>query len=276
MNRNIKMIGMDLDGTLLNTDKKLTDYTKNVLAKAIEQGCTVLVATGRPVTAVPKELLEFPGMRYAVTANGARIMDVEKGNTIYENLLSPETAKQVLEVLAEYDDVYEIFIDGKGYTKADCLQRIDHYFEAPSMQEYMLTTRIPVEDVTETMFQYNRPVDKVHGIFHSVKERNDAAKRLEHIPGIVVAGAFANNLEANAAGTNKGIALLKLGEMLGIKQEEIMACGDGMNDYEMLKTVGFGVAMKNADERVKEIADYVTDTNDEDGVAKAIERFVLE
>lgn len=275
MNRHIKMIGMDLDGTLLNTEKKLSEYTRAVLVQAIHQGCTVLVATGRPITAVPKELLEFPGMKYAVTANGARIVDVEKGKTLYENLLSVETAKQVLEVLAEYDDVYEIFIDGKGYTKADCMAKLDHYFRHQSMVEYMLSTRTPVASVKETLLLHNRPVDKVHGIFHSIAERNEAAKRLEEIPGIVVAGAFDNNLEANAKGINKGMALLKLGEMLGICQEEIMACGDGMNDYEMLKTVGFGVAMKNGDERVKAVADYVTETNDEDGVAKAIERFVL-
>ena len=79
----------------------------------------------------------------------------------------------------------------------------------------------------------------------------------------------------NKEGTDKGKALLKLGEMLGISREEIMACGDGMNDYEMLKTVGFAVAMKNACEEIKEIADYVTDSNDEDGVAKAIEKFAL-
>ena len=70
--------------------------------------------------------------------------------------------------------------------------------------------------------------------------------------------------------------MLKLGEHLGIKQEEIMACGDGMNDYEMIKTVGLGVAMANADEAVKEVADYVTATNNDEGVAKAIAKFVLE
>ncbi len=71
----IKMIGLDLDGTLLNTKKELTDYTKEVLARAIDQGVVVLTATGRPYTGIPEELREFPGMRYALTSNGARIMD---------------------------------------------------------------------------------------------------------------------------------------------------------------------------------------------------------
>lgn len=274
MNRYIKMIGMDLDGTLLTTQKEVTAYTRKVLAKAIEQGCVVLVATGRPITAVPQELREFPGMKYAVTANGARIVDVEKGITIYESLLSIEIAEQVLDVFADYNALLEVFIDGKGYTKADCMGHLEDYFK-PSMVRYILQTRTPVEDVKATMLQRNCPVDKVQGVFHDEGERQQAAKRLEQIPGIVVTEALGNNLEVNREGTNKGLALVRLGEMLGIQREEIMACGDGMNDYEMLKTVGFAVAMENGDEPVKEIADYITETNDEDGVAKAIEQFVL-
>ena len=76
-------------------------------------------------------------------------------------------------------------------------------------------------------------------------------------------------------GVNKGEGLLRLGTLLGIERDEIMACGDGMNDFEMLKAVGFGVAMENAVEKVKQAADYVTDTNENDGVAKAIEKFAL-
>ena len=102
-----------------------------------------------------------------------------------------------------------------------------------------------------------------------------AAKQLSDIPGLEVTGAFGNNHEVNAAGTNKGDGLKRLGEIIGIGVEEMMACGDGMNDYEMLRTVGFAVAMENGHADVKAIADYVTVPNDEDGVAKAIERFVL-
>lgn len=275
MNKHIKMVGLDLDGTLLTSKKELTAHTKEVIEKAIAQGCVVLVATGRPITAVSKELLVFPGMKYAVTANGARIINVETKEVLYENLVSMEKAGQVLDILADYDDIYEIIIDGQGYTKADCLRNVQNYFESPSMQEYMLTTRIPVDDVKGTMLEANSPVDKVHGIFRDLEELKEATERVEQISDIEITGAFSNTLEVNAKGVNKGYALVKLGEMLGINREEIMACGDGMNDYDMLREVGFGVAMANADERVKAIADYVTDTNDNEGVAKAFERFVL-
>lgn len=275
MNKEIKLIALDLDGTLLTTDKKLTAYSKEVLAKAIAQGCEVVVASGRPISAIPKELVGFPGIRYMVTANGARIVDLKEKKTLYENLLPVETSEKVLDVLAQYDDIYEIFVDGIGYTKADGMARLDEFFSNQAMKEYMTTTRIPVEDVKAVLHKYNRPLDKIQGIFHSKDEKKQAAKQLAGIQGLEVTGAFGNNHEINASGTNKGYALEKLGEIIGIDKEEMMACGDGMNDYEMLRTVGLAVAMKNGHEDVKAIAAYVTEPNDENGVAKAIERFVL-
>lgn len=275
MNRKIKLIALDLDGTLLTTDKKLTDYSRRVLTKAIEQGCEIVVSSGRPISAIPKELVEFPGLRYMVTANGARIVDLKEQKTLYEHLLPVETAAKVLDVLAQYDDIYEIFVDGIGYTIAERMTRLEEYFSNPAMREYMEKTRIPVEDVKATLYKYNKPLDKIQGIFLSREAKKPAAKQLAEIPGLEVTGAFGFNHEINAAGTSKGVALKVLGELIGITTEEMMACGDGMNDYDMLQTVGLSVAMANGHPEVKEMADYVTETNDENGVAKAIERFVL-
>ena len=276
MKHKIKMVGLDLDGTLLNSQKEISAYTRTVLETALAQGVEVLVSTGRPITAIPKDILEIPGMRYAVTANGARIIELAENKVIYESLLSVEIAEQVVKVLQDYDTVHEIFVDGKSYTYAGVLEQIYDFFEERSMAEYLLNTRIPVEDVRETLIAFGKPVDKVHGIFRNLEERKEAIKRLQEIPGIIVTGAFGNSLEINKEGTDKGRGLIALGERLGIAREDIMACGDGMNDYEMLKNVGFAVAMENGNPRLKEIADYITENNNEDGVAKAIERFVLE
>ena len=120
-----------------------------------------------------------------------------------------------------------------------------------------------------------KPVDKIRAVFRHTEDREEAMRRLEEMDEGIVTSSSKIDLEVNAKGINKGLGLVWLGEKLGIKREEIMACGDHLNDYEMLKEVGFAVAMGNAMEELKEIADYVTDTNDEDGVAKAIERFVL-
>ncbi len=274
-NKHIKMVGLDMDGTLLTSQKTITEYTKNVLMEAMAQGCYVLLATGRPVSAIPKELLYFPGMKYAVTSNGARIFNVETGECIYECLLSVDKACTALEILADYDDLQEAFVDGVGYTKKACLDEVERYVSTSAGVLYMRSTRNAVESVIEKIKDIGQSLDKIQGIFISMEEKEAALQRISQIPEVVITSALGNNLEVNAVGADKGLGLLKLGELLGISREEIMACGDGTNDCSMITAAGVGVAMGNAPDEVKNIADYVTLTNDEDGVAKAIEKFVL-
>lgn len=275
MNHKIKMVGLDLDGTLLTTDKKVTPYTKAVLEQALAQGIVVLVSTGRPISAVPKEVLEIPGMKYAVTSNGARVLDLETKEVICESMLSMETAEKFLDILDHYDAVQEIFIDGVAYARSRELGRVYDYFLNPSMAEYVLNTRVHVEDVRKILHEKQSPVDKVHGMFKNAEDMQAAYEEMKDIQGVVIASSIGNNWEINKEGTDKGMGLLMLGEKLGIKREEIMACGDGMNDLEMLKAVGFAVAMENGEPPVKAAADYIAESNDKDGVAKAIEKFVL-
>lgn len=275
MNRNIKMVGLDLDGTLLNSRKKISAYTRNVLYKAIDQGCVVLISTGRPLSAVSKEVLELKGMKYAVTVNGAKILNLESGETMLSKPVPFELATEVLNICCEYDCIPELITGDKIYTRAHCLTHLEDYYSNPSMIEYVLNTRTPVEDVKVMLAETKQPIDKLRAVFRYPEERVEARKRLEAMLELVIANSSTVDLEINVAGADKGKGLLWLGEQLGIGREEIMACGDSYNDYEMLKAVGFAVAMENAEDVVKEIADYVTDTNDNDGVAKAIERFVL-
>lgn len=276
MSRTIRMIGVDLDGTLLNSEKQLTAYTREVLKKAIEQEVAVVVATGRPFSGVPDELKHFPGIRYALTANGARILDMQKQKVVYENLLSVESSEKVIDILRKHHAIHEFFVDGVGYMNEDGLKNVYAYFEDPHMAEYLQSTRIPVKDVKEKLQTMKCEVDKLQGIFRNQKDKEEALEELNTLSGIVVTAAMDNNLEINKEGTNKGLGLLQLGKSLGISREEIMACGDGGNDVEMLKEVGFAVAMANGSDPVKKAADFVTVSNDEGGVAKAIERFVLD
>lgn len=271
-----RMIGMDLDGTLLTTEKKLSAYTCDVLKRAIAQGIIVLPATGRPISGVPQEILRFPGIRYAVTANGGRIVDVQQDRTIYENLVPVEKAYEILSVLEKYDTLREIYYDGIGYSGEEMLKNIHHYIEPGAMADYMVATRRPVPDVHAKFVETNRPVDKVQGIFSSLADKNEALKELEKITDIEITGSLSQNVEINAKNVDKGNALLKLGQILGISREEIMAFGDGTNDRKMLEKVGTGVAMSNGTEEVKAAADYITVSNDEEGVAKFIEQYVLD
>ncbi len=275
MNKNIKMVAFDLDGTLLDSEKRISEYTRMVLEKAIEQGIVVIPATGRPIIGLPEAVRNFPGIKYAVTSNGARIVDVQTDETVSESSLAVETAVKVLEVFEEYDCHREIIIDTSYYANEDTLERIHDYHRQRSLGDYTQRTRIPVEDVKKKALDTGKPLEKVHAVFKYDEELNAAKKRLDQIEGIVAANAVGNNWEVNKIGTDKGNALLDLGKILGIAREEIMAFGDGMNDYEMVKKVGVGVVMENGEEELKKIADYICETNDEHGVAKTIEQFVL-
>ena len=272
----IKMIGLDLDGTLLNEKKEVTPYTAEILKKSIDRGVTVLVATGRPITGVPKYLLDFPGMRYVLTANGGRIIDIREKKILYEELVPFDMAVKILKVFEKYDSFREIYFDGLGYVQKEQLERIQDYYRTGPMINYITATRRGVDDIWEKMHEMQgHGLDKVHGVFADEGERLQALKELMEIGDLEVTNALGNNLEVNAPGVNKGRGLIRLGKMLGISREEIMAFGDGTNDLKMITEVGFGVAMANGFEEVKAAADYVTCSNEEDGVAKAIEKFVL-
>ncbi|MEE1314317.1 MAG: Cof-type HAD-IIB family hydrolase [Faecalimonas sp.] len=276
MKHKIKMVGLDLDGTLLTTKKELSTYSKAVLEEAIRQGVAVVIATGRPISAIAKDVLAIEGIRYALTSNGARILDMETGEVLVESMLAKSKTEELLRLLEHYDAILEIFIDGVSYVRKKEFDFVYDYYDNPSAAKYMLDTRNPVEDLFVVLSEKGKAVDKVHCIFKHMEEQREATALLREVEGIVAESSYGFNIEINKAGTDKGIGLLRLGEALGIRQEEIMACGDAMNDYEMLKAVGFAVAMDNAVPKVKELADYVTASNDEDGVAKAIERFVLD
>lgn len=275
MEPKIKMIGLDLDGTLLTDKKELTGRTKAVIGEAIRRGIKVLVASGRPWMGVPEELRNFPGMRYALTSNGARIIDTLDDRIIEEHLLSPELALKALAVCGKYDTLQEVYFDGQGYAPADQMAHVEKYHRNPSMCEYMRKTRIPVSDIRALVEKENRGLDKVQALFADMDERESAWRELKADEGLELVGSLRYNIEINAAGVNKGTGLISLGRLLGIRREEIMAFGDGDNDIAMLKEAGVGVAMANAEEAVKAAADYITLSNEEEGVADAIEKLIL-
>lgn len=273
----IRMIGLDMDGTLLTTEKELTEHTREVLREAIDRGVVVLPATGRPLAGIPEEVLKFPGVRYAVASNGARIVDLKESRVLYEDLVPYETGRRVLEICSRYDSMLEIYYDGVGYAEEEKLKHLDEYVPRLPMARYIASSRRPVADVRAMHEERKAPTDKVQALFRTREECKKAWKEVEkEIPDIEITGALSNNIEVNAKGVNKGRGLMILGELLGIHREEIMAVGDGSNDIAMLREAGLGVAMENATEAVKAAADVVTLSNDQEGAAAAIEKYVLQ
>ena len=277
MKSKIRLIAFDLDGTLLTTEKKLTERTRQALSLAAEQGIYIVPATGRPISGVPKEIKELPGVRYIVTANGARILDIKDEKIIHEETLSVEKAGKILDIFEKYDTLREIYYDGIGYADADKLAQIEKYQKDPAMQHYICTTRRPVECTRAKFDAESRGLDKIQALFVSEEDKFEAWQLIEEQVGNVeVTGALSNNIEVNAEGIHKGRALQLLGQLMDVSLEEMMAFGDGTNDVKMLEMAGTGVAMANSVQKVLDIADVVAMSNDEDGVARIIEQYVLE
>lgn len=275
MKRDIKLIALDLDGTLLTDKKIVTEHTKEILYQAMEQGVIVMPATGRGIAAIPEEVKNIKGMQYALTVNGAAVVEVATGNVLYSDYLDCQTAVEALEYGFTYDALPDIYIGGKAYSERSRLENVEHYMESPMQKEMLLKSRTPVDHLLEFVQQHSDNIEKVNVIFHDMEERKRAYEYWEKQGTMMVTCSMDNNIELNSKTATKGRALLAFAKTMGIEKEQIMACGDSNNDLEMIQMVGVGVAMGNAMTVVKEQAKFITKTNEEDGVAYAIERFVL-
>ena len=271
--RKIRLIGLDLDGTTLTTDKQLTPYTKEVLEACIRQGIEVLPATGRVWSGIPKELTDIEGVRYVISSNGAAVVELATGKAVYTNGIAWERALEIFDILEQYDTFYDAYALGGGWCEGRFYDNLETFGIEPAIQTLIHKSRTRIDDLRAWVREHKAPVEKINMFFFFVEKRQEAFRELSAIPDLAVTCSLTNNLEINHCTCNKGDALLNLGKILGIPMEEIMACGDGNNDLEMVRDSGLGVAMENGEESLKEAADYVTVSNDEEGVAKAIALF---
>ena len=271
--RDIRLIGLDLDGATLTTDKKLTPHTKEVLEACIRQGIEVLPATGRVWSGIPEELMKMEGVHYVISSNGAAVVELATGKAVYTNGIAWDRALEVFDILERYDTFYDAYAEGNGWCEARFYENLNDYGIEPLIQRLVKSSRTCIEDLREWVKEHKSPIEKINMFFRDEEKRQQAFRELSGIPDLAVTCSLTNNLEINHCTCNKGDALLNLGKILGISMEQIMACGDGNNDLEMVRNAGVGVAMENGEDSVKEAADYVTVTNDEEGVARAIELF---
>ncbi len=275
MKNKIQLIALDLDGTLLDSQKRLSRRNEEVLKECIRRGIHIVPCTGRIWLGVPDFIRDLPGIRYAITVNGAVVEDVQEHVVLDERKLSCEQAVEILNLARQFDTMYDAYAGGRGYGESRFLECMGHYGISPELQKMVRNTRESVPDVAEKIKNLGTPVEKVNYFFGDQAERQRAKEALLDRGDVLVSSSFPNNLEINALGASKGEAICRLADHLGLKREQTMGFGDGENDITMMTMAGVGVAMKNGMEQLKERADYITLTNDEDGVADAIERLVL-
>lgn len=276
MKPSIKLIALDLDGTLLDSEKKVSRRNLEALEQARRMGVLVVPVTGRPAQGLPRAVLDLPDLRYAVTSNGATIRDLQEDRFLLEKHLTPADCLEVLEACADFDMIREVFREGVGYlTRADRDILLDRYEGTPMMEYVLGTRRVLPGSVEDFLREDDRPVEELFFLTDSPERKEELRRRLSALPGISFADPFPKDLEVMAGGIDKGAAFLYLLEHLGIHPGETLAIGDGGSDLPLLKAAGIGVAMGNALPFVQAEADWVTASCDEDGVAVALERFLL-
>ena len=273
----IKLIATDLDGTFVNDQKQLIEENVRAFAECAAQGIQIVPTTGRTIIGVQDEIKNLPGVRYVITSNGATIVDLKNGTIISKCLMKKETVLKIMELAqnSEDDIMYDAYVDGVGYTKQEFWDNLLHYVPNPAVLDLVRRTRKPVPDSIAYIKKLGADIEKINLFFVTEEARLRMRNVLVEIPEVIVSSSLPNNLEINAVGADKGGALLRLAERLGIRREETMAFGDGENDISMLRMAGFGVAMENAEEHIKAVADHITVTNNEAGVAAALRKFVL-
>lgn len=272
----MKIIALDLDGTLLTRDKKLTFRTRSALESAAEQGNWIVPATGRALRAIPEEILSLPFLRYVISINGASVSDEKTGEKLYSANIPKQVALELMDFAKQYDCMYDCYWKDTGWSNRSFLDRIRYYNTDDEVVRLILNSRQPVDDLVTMISEQADSVQKVQLCFRDLDERMDAKIAIEtSFPDIVATSSFQNNLELNWKSADKGKGLLFLAEYLGLGAADTIAFGDSSNDLSMLRSAGIGVAMGNASEAVKTACSIVTATNDQDGVAAYLERFVL-
>ncbi|SHF41609.1 sugar-phosphatase [Caloramator proteoclasticus] len=264
-----KLIALDMDGTLLNENKEISKSNLEAIQFARRKGIKVVLATGRPTKGIEKYLKELNLIdenEYAVSYNGAVVQEVKSGKIIAKNVMSLDDLKQL------YNLSKELNVNIHALTPNSCITpKINQYSELEATMN-----NIPLEIVDFDAIDKNTTIVKI--MFVDPEEKLN--KVIELLPKelydkytIVRSAPFF--LEFLNKKVNKGFGVRLLAEKLGIKPSEVICIGDAENDIHMIEFAGLGVAMGNAFPEVKKKADYVTKTNEEDGVAHVIKKFVL-
>ena len=273
---NIKLIAFDLDDTLLNSKKEITPETLATLEKANSMGINIVPVTGRFYNAVPENVKSLKFVRYMATLNGAEIFDMHTQKSIASFTIPPEIAITIARVCEGFFDdnaIYDAIIDSHGYMTQKCFDRIPECMMGPWQVNLVANFRTPVDDIM-SLIAKSSGIQKMQIYTMNKELRENLLKALPVVlPKCLFTSAIKNNVEINYYTASKGQALKFIAEHLGLSLENVLAFGDGTNDASMIKAAKIGVAMENAAEELKKVADYITSDCDNDGVAEGIKKF---
>lgn len=264
-----KMIVLDLDDTLLNDEHSLSKRNKEALMAAQELGVKVVLASGRPtfgMVSIAKDLQLDQYGSYILSFNGSKIINAKTNEEIFNSTISSDMAHRLYDLsrregvsILSYKDESIIIEEPNEYADIEAT-----------------ITGLPMQIVDQFKATITEPVVKAMMLAHPdvlVNVEQTLVKEVGEEVSVFRSKPFF--LEFTALNVTKGTSLHQLTQKLGIKAEEVIAIGDSYNDITMIEFAGLGVAMGNAPDAIKEIANHVTETNNNDGVAKVVEDFIL-
>lgn len=264
-----KLIALDMDGTLLNDEKKITADTKKAIEEARKSGKYVVLCSGRPIEGIERYLDELNMNTeddYVISFNGAMVQHADTKKAIGRKTLKGKDLKYL------YEESKKLGVNIHGFSKNGCI--------TPKMSEYSRLegkiNGIPVHEIDYTTIDDNEDISKVM----MIDEPEVLQKAVDNLPEelynkYTVVRSAPYFLEFLNKEANKGVGVGMLADHLNIKREEVICVGDAGNDLHMIEYAGLGVAMENATEDVKEKASYVTKSNNDDGIAHVIKKFML-
>ena len=263
-----KFAAADMDGTLLNDKNEITPYTIETIRQAAAQGLIFSICTGRPIQGVERYQKQLGIQGPVITYNGAMILDSADGHVLYKQELKADDARLILEAGLNYDTTMCIWSDNKLYGNK-LNDRIQEYSQATKVAPLLMPSigELLTQGITKILWY-----DEVSQIQQIEKELRSAA----HFQNVTFCTSKPFYLEFFNSKVSKAAAIDRIGELYGFSPAETIAIGDGFNDLPMIRYAALGAAMSNAPDGVKQYADYITArTNNEDGVAEVLEKFVL-
>ncbi|MCW6074436.1 Cof-type HAD-IIB family hydrolase [Clostridium sporogenes] len=273
---NYQLIALDMDGTLLNDEKKITEKTLSYIKRAKEKGVKVVISSGR----VPGGLKFYEETiakgEPMICANGALILN-DKKETIYNEGINKNTLLDIIDILRKYKNTYYHFY----HDNIMCTEKFDYStkkfyeFNKDIERKYRIEIRI-ITDGKEYIKRRSREITKIVVVDNDLEYLNRIQKEMEDNLKVSVTKSHISNIEICNFGISKGIALEKLADYYNIPIEKCIAVGNDENDISMIKKAGLGVFMRNTREELKKHADYITYMdNNNDGIAEVIEKFIL-
>lgn len=270
----IKLIAMDMDGTLLDANH-VTIPPRNITAlrAASAQGVKLAIASGRTWSLIDHAVEQLGLVDYAIISNGAAVQDVQGRRRIFEKTMPNAQALEIIDLLQAHRIPFEVYCGGQNYVEQGDIELVRPHCLSPEFTA-LFTKKCAFPEKLSVALA-GRAVEKFN-IFHVPPEKREFIQSAALATGpLEVANAFAQNMELAAGGVCKGAALQALAAQLGLKPEEVMAFGDAGNDLEMLSWAGWSFAMENGSAEAKAAAKYRAAANTEAGVGQAVEQYVL-